>query len=376
MDAHSQAGPAVQAASDGAHGLVAEAQAAQAAGVVGTNDHADGVGVDAHSQAGIALRGLSTSGTALYADTLGGRAVDASTFDQTEPAIAALAAVTPAVDAKSFGVGVEAFGVTGVSAATLSAPDPSDPKVGSGVFAFSNAGDGVRGSTLGGTGVRGVGWAQAGAWAGVFEGNVWINGVLFKQVSLFSIDHPLDPEHKLLRHAAVEAPEYKTFYDGIVTLDERGAAVVRMPAWFDALNGDARYQLTALDRAAPDLHVARPLSDGEFQIAGGHPRQRVSWQVTGVRRDAWAQANPLPLEAPKATGQPRLTSSEEIERVATEVRGRAEQIRAEGERRAAGRPVPPHIRPAAPAEPLEETPTTSRIAGEARAVLDQLLEDR
>ena len=66
------------------------------------------------------------------------------------------------------------------------------------------------------------------AWAGLFEGDVFVQGALLKYASLFSIDHPLDPG-KVLNHASVEAPEYKTLSDGVATLDARGEARVRLP---------------------------------------------------------------------------------------------------------------------------------------------------
>jgi hypothetical protein len=36
----------------------------------------------------------------------------------------------------------------------------------------------------------------------------------------------------------------KNIYDGVVTTDGSGYAVVEMPPWFEALNRDFRYQLT------------------------------------------------------------------------------------------------------------------------------------
>ncbi len=40
-------------------------------------------------------------------------------------------------------------------------------------------------------------------------------------------------------------------------------------------------------------------TDGAFRIAGGAPGGDVCWQLTGVRRDAYAKANPLAVDAPK-----------------------------------------------------------------------------
>jgi hypothetical protein len=92
----------------------------------------------------------------------------------------------------------------------------------------------------------------------------------------------------------------KNVYDGVVGLDGEGAATVELPAWFEALNGDLRYQLTPLGSAMPGLHVARQVKDNRFRIAGGEPGGEVCWQVTGIRRDAYAEAHRIPVEEPKA----------------------------------------------------------------------------
>jgi hypothetical protein len=38
----------------------------------------------------------------------------------------------------------------------------------------------------------------------------------------------------------------KNLYDGVVRLDGNGEAAVELPQWFDALNQEFRYQLTAI----------------------------------------------------------------------------------------------------------------------------------
>jgi hypothetical protein len=50
----------------------------------------------------------------------------------------------------------------------------------------------------------------------------------------------------------------------------------------------------------PDVHIAAELRRGVFVIAGGRARGKVSWQVTGVRRDHWAKSNPLKVEQLKS----------------------------------------------------------------------------
>ncbi len=114
----------------------------------------------------------------------------------------------------------------------------------------------------------------------------------------FLVDHPLDPANKYLSHSSVESPERKTVYDGIAVLDGNGEALVELPEWFGVLNRDFRYQLTCLGGHAP-VFVAQKIQGNRFHIAGGVPGLEVSWQVTGVRQDPWANANPLTVETEK-----------------------------------------------------------------------------
>jgi hypothetical protein len=136
--------------------------------------------------------------------------------------------------------------------------------------------------------------------AGDFYGTVYVHGVLnVEGRKNFVIDNPIDPEHSYLVHASVESSEMKNLYDGVVTLDARGEAVVQLPAWFSALNKDFRYQLTPVGAPAPNLHVASEIADNRFAIAGGAARMKVSWMVSGVRQDEWARTHPMQVEEPK-----------------------------------------------------------------------------
>ncbi|MBI5457507.1 hypothetical protein HY971_02155 [Candidatus Kaiserbacteria bacterium] len=123
-------------------------------------------------------------------------------------------------------------------------------------------------------------------------GNLTVTGNVYKGAGSFVIDHPLDPANKLLYHSLVEAPEVKNFYDGIATLDKNGEAVVRLPPYFDALNESVRYQLKPYGAPMPNLHVKTEEKNNQFTIGGGAPLGRVSWQVTGIRHDAYILANP------------------------------------------------------------------------------------
>jgi hypothetical protein len=144
------------------------------------------------------------------------------------------------------------------------------------------------------------------------NGNVTISGNLTKGGGGFKIDHPLDPANKYLSHSFVESPDMKNVYDGVTILDERGEAVVELPQWFEALNRDFRYQLTAIGGPAPNLHIAEELTGNRFRIAGGRAGMKVSWTLTGIRQDAWANANRMPVESPKPGKELRTYARSEV----------------------------------------------------------------
>jgi hypothetical protein len=144
-----------------------------------------------------------------------------------------------------------------------------------------------------------VGTNTGGGLAASFQGNVQITGTLTKGGGSFKIDDPIDPANKYLSHSFVESPDMMNIYNGIATLDAHGSAVITMPDWFDALNRDFRYQLTAIGAPAPKLYIAEKMHGNQFRIAGGKKGQEVSWTVTGVRQDAWANAHRIPTEEVK-----------------------------------------------------------------------------
>ena len=169
-------------------------------------------------------------------------------------------------------------------------------------------------------------------------GNAGVSGTLSKGGGSFKIDHPLDPAHKYLYHSFVESPDMMNVYNGTVILDRLGRATVDLPDWFETLNRDFRYQLTPIGAAAPDLHISAKVNGGTFAIAGGQPDLEVSWQVTGIRQDAWANANRIPVEVDKpAHDQGRYLHPDLYEE------GHGQPVKAilVGRRHAAGsRPVP------------------------------------
>ena len=142
-------------------------------------------------------------------------------------------------------------------------------------------------STAGTTGV---------SYAGYFIGNVTVTGNLDVQGNIskgggtFKIDHPTDPENKYLVHSFVESPEMMNVYNGNTTTDAQGFATVTLPEYFESANKDFRYQLTVLGQFAQAI-VKEKINGNKFIIQTNIPNVEVSWQVTGIRNDPYAQKN-------------------------------------------------------------------------------------
>ncbi len=170
-----------------------------------------------------------------------------------------------------------------------------------GVYAESTAtsGTGLRGVANTGSSAWGIWGSSTSDEAGHFSGDVVVTGSLSKGGGSFKIDHPLDPANKYLLHSFVESPDMMNIYNGVVVLDGEGAARITMPEWFDVLNRDFRYQLTAIGAPGPNLYIAEELQGNQFGIAGGDPGMKVSWEITGIRQDKWAEAYRIPVEEVK-----------------------------------------------------------------------------
>jgi len=136
------------------------------------------------------------------------------------------------------------------------------------------------------------------AQAGYFAGKVTVTGLLSKGGGSFQIDHPLDPENKYLYHSFVESPDMMNIYNGNITTDATGKAIVTLPDYFEALNIDFRYQLTCIGQFAQAI-VAEKVQNNHFTIQTDKPNVEVSWQVTGVRNDKFAQVNRIIPEVEK-----------------------------------------------------------------------------
>ena len=232
-------------------------------GLLGTGEGEDGIGVSASGNLGVyatgnaaGVYGVSTTSTGV-------------------------------IGTSSSYIGVYGSGATGVTGVSSGGP---------GVYAQSDTGWAV--DAYGTSSATGVLAGSASGWAAWFNGNVDVDGNLTKGGGSFKIDHPLDPANKYLYHSFVESPDMMNIYNGNVITDAQGSAIVKLPEWFETLNRDFRYQLTVIGQFAQAI-VGSEIADGQFSIKTDKPSVKVSWQVTGIRQDAWANAHRIPVEQQK-----------------------------------------------------------------------------
>jgi hypothetical protein len=135
-------------------------------------------------------------------------------------------------------------------------------------------------------------------YAGAFSGDVDITGNMAAGSKSFKIDHPLDPTNKYLFHSCIESPDMMNIYNGNITTDAHGEAVIVLPGYFQALNTDCKYQLTCLGQFA-QATVSKKIMSNQFSIKTDKPFVEVSWQVTGVRNDLYSQKHRIIPELAK-----------------------------------------------------------------------------
>ncbi len=285
----------------GLSGVQVFAPANNKVGVFGKSVLQQGIGVVGEAMQGTGVVGEAMQGTGVLGKVVIGTGVSGQSSQNH--------GVLGATDAINFAQPFIFAGVHGIGSA----------ESGVGVYGVGG-GHGVRGSSSNGFGVYGkgqtgvygeggfggygvLGFASMGSLAaGRFVGAVEVTGNLSKGGGSFKIDHPLDPANKYLYHSFVESPDMMNIYNGVVALDAQGEAIVTLPDYFDALNRDFRYQLTCIGGFAP-VYVAAEIAGNQFKIAGGSPGLKVSWQVTGVRQDAFANKHRIPVEEDKPAAE-------------------------------------------------------------------------
>ena len=109
-------------------------------------------------------------------------------------------------------------------------------------------------------------------------------------VKPFTIDHPSDPTNKNLKHFAIESNEVLNMYRGTINLDANGQATIELPDYFDQINKDFSYQLTAIG-TPQQPYVLEEIANNQFKVAG-KPNTKVSWMVLADRNDLYLQQNP------------------------------------------------------------------------------------
>lgn len=297
---------------------VATNSVGQAVGVQASSGSPDGAGVFAQNSANsgnayaVFAQSNSAAGTAVVGDALAtsgsNRGVLARTASGTGVGLRAentgTAGLARALEASAgaFGGTTSFFEATGggsswaidaVSAGpsgrALNARLTDTGATGAAVYAQVNA--------SGARAVQGVN--LAGGLAGDFTGNVSVSGTLSKGGGSFKIDHPLDPENRYLLHSFVESPDMMNIYNGNIVTGKDGFATVELPDWFDTLNRDFRYQLTVIGQFAQAI-VSQKVEGNRFEIRTSLPQVEVSWQLTGIRQDAWAQTHRIPVELDKS----------------------------------------------------------------------------
>ncbi len=154
-------------------------------------------------------------------------------------------------------------------------------------------------------GVRGYMANVASDFAGYFDGDakitgsLWVTGDIFKNNCNFLIDHPLNPENKMLRHACVESPENLLIYRAKAMLDADGEARVEMADYFTALAKEDEATVTLTPVGKPFLTGYDWGPDYSAFTVYGDPNREVSWVVYADRDDPAARQRRLPVEMAK-----------------------------------------------------------------------------
>ena len=250
----------------------------------------NGCGFPEGCNAGVGVRGMNVGGGIGVAGTGGTTGVEGSSRDGT--GVSGFSTTYNGVRGNSetnHGVRGESTNGTGLAA---------------GVFGRSGGlhSNGVIGEANNGSVAYGVWGRSTSGYAGYFSGKVTVTGTLFKGGGGFRIDHPLDPENKYLSHSFVESPDMLNVYNGNVTTDDNGNASVMLPDYFEALNQDFRYQLTVIGQFAQAI-VAEEIRNNQFTIKTDKPNVKVSWQVTGIRKDLFAEMYRVPVEENKSADE-------------------------------------------------------------------------
>jgi hypothetical protein len=271
---------------DGTHAGVSGHNSTTGFGVWGSST--SGIGVKGISGSGTAVQGISTSFDGIQGNSTSGVGLHGNSAS---------------------GIGV--YGVTGGTYSVIGENSNAGKSLGvlgyHGTTGKSNFFDA---SVMGYAGLDNsiavYGWVGYGvfSYAGLFDGNVVVNGITYSTdiyvsgTKNFKIDHPQDPENKYLIHSCIESPDRMNIYNGNITTDAAGLAAVNLPSYFESLNIDYKYQLTVIGQFAQAI-IDKKIQNNSFVIRTDKPNVEVSWMVTGIRNDVYAKAHPMVVEQVK-----------------------------------------------------------------------------
>jgi hypothetical protein len=148
-----------------------------------------------------------------------------------------------------------------------------------------------------------AGTGRLGNWAGYFEGDVHITGNLSKGSGSFLIDHPQDPENKILRHNFVESPENLCLYRGKVKLDADGKGIVTMPDYFVALTDETDASIHLTPEGRPFMTGAEWNKGFTAFTVYGKPNRKVYYTVYADRDDPVIHKLSRPVVEEKGKGR-------------------------------------------------------------------------
>ena len=297
-------------------GLGVEGESTSGTGVRGAST--SGIGVEGGSQRGIGVRGNSDIGIGMQGESLTnsgvrgtselGLGVEGESVNRA--GVQGSSTIGMGISGiSSTGIGVFAQSTDGNDAIVGTSPNGDQQAAGVRGISAGNNSNGVIGEANNGPLAYAV-WGQSNSgFAGVFSGNVKIengnlnlSGTLTQGMGGFRIDHPLDPENKYLSHSFVESPDMLNIYNGNLTTNSNGDATALLPDYFEALNQDFCYQLTVIGQFAQAI-VSGEVSNNRFTIKTDKPNVKVSWQITGIRKDLFANAHRLVVEEDKQAGE-------------------------------------------------------------------------
>jgi len=277
---------------------------ADAGAVQVNNSNANGVGLDVNSAVtgGVAVRARNTLASntfsTIQAESNSNSAAASAVVGSTTGlawGVSGQVSATASSQAGIYGSNLRANGGHGVLGIGYNG-SVGETNYSSGYGMFSENYDAILPLGLG-VGTAGTGYygilgedrylgTSAGAYGVYSNGNFGSSGV-----KAFCIDHPEAPEDKFLRHFSMESNEVLNVYRGTIICDANGEAVVQLPDYYDLINKEPSYQLTAIGAYA-QLYIKSEVENGSFVIAGGNPGMKVSWELVALRNDPYLQQYP------------------------------------------------------------------------------------